>query len=87
MSDKEVNDIWERCKKDSVIKAFKLKREPDRQNYGVVAQEIEDLIPGAVLSDGDYLNVGYQIAYGALIGTLIEKVKELEKKVEELEKK
>lgn len=87
MSDNEVNDIWERCKKDSVIKAFKLKREPDRQNYGVVAQEIEDLIPGAVLTDGDYLNVGYQIAYGALIGTLIEKVKELEKKVEELEKK
>ena len=47
---------------------------------GVIAQEIEKVAPELVL-DGDYKSV----AYGNLVGYLIEAVKELSAKVEELE--
>ena len=47
---------------------------------GVIAQEIEKIAPELVM-DGDYKSV----AYGNLVGYLIEAVKELSAKVEELE--
>ena len=47
---------------------------------GVIAQEIEQIAPELVI-DGDYKSV----AYGNLVGYLIEAVKELSDKVKELE--
>ena len=47
---------------------------------GVVAQEVQKVIPEAVFDDGSYLSV----AYGNLVGVLVEAVKELKTQVEEL---
>ena len=48
---------------------------------GVIAQEVEAVLPEAVQDTGDYLSV----AYGNMVGLLIEAVKELAAKVKELE--
>ena len=89
--DDEVEKIWDKCKEDGFIKKFNLKSDnKTRKKYGVIAQEVKEIIPTTVVgfeSENSYLHVDYDSVYGALIGTLIEKVKELEKKVEELEKK
>jgi hypothetical protein len=47
---------------------------------GVIAQELEQIAPELV-KDGEYKSV----AYGNLVGYLIEAIKELKEKVEELE--
>jgi len=83
LSDEEINKFWNNS--DDLIKSFKLKNN-ERTQYGVIAQEVEEIMPNAV-SHFEALSVDYDSVYGALIGTLIKKVKELEKKVEELEKK
>ena len=49
-------------------------------SYGVIAQEIEQVLPDLV-TDGDTKTVNYN----GIIGVLIEAVKELSAKVEELE--
>ena len=88
LSDNETNAIWD--KSDDLIKTFNLKSDPMTKKYGVIAQEVQEVIPSAVSGiegEDSYLHVEYNSVYGALIGTLIKKVKELEKKVEELEKK
>jgi hypothetical protein len=46
------------------------------QNIGVIAQEIETIIPEAVLTD-DHGNKS--VAYGNIVGLLIEAIKELSK--------
>lgn len=51
---------------------------------GVIAQEIEKVIPEVVKTDDDGLK---SVAYGNLVGLLIEAVKELSAEVEELKKK
>lgn len=49
---------------------------------GVVAQEVREVLPEAVIEDNDgYLSV----SYGNMVGVLIEAIKELNKKVEILE--
>jgi hypothetical protein len=48
---------------------------------GVVAQEVQAVLPEAVLDNGDTLAV----AYGNMVGLLIEAVKELTARVEKLE--
>ena len=53
-----------------------------KANTGVIAQEIEKVLPEVVFS-GEYKSV----AYGNIVGVLIEAVKTLTKRVEELEKK
>ena len=50
---------------------------------GVIAQEIEKVLPEVVLNGEEYKSV----AYGNIVGLLIEAIKELQAKVEELEKK
>ena len=50
---------------------------------GVIAQEVEAVLPEAVQDTGDYLSV----AYGNLVGLLIEAIKELKAEVEELKLK
>lgn len=50
-----------------------------KQSLGVIAQEIETIVPEAVI-DGEYKSV----AYGNLVGVLIEAIKELKREVDEL---
>ena len=47
---------------------------------GVVAQEVQKVIPQAVFEGGEYLSV----AYGNLVGVLVEAIKDLKTQVEEL---
>ena len=51
-----------------------------RRGTGVVAQEVQKVIPEAVHDSGEYLSV----AYGNLVGVLIEAVKELATEVKAL---
>lgn len=53
----------------------------DEAGVGVIAQEMQAILPQAVKDNGDALSV----AYGNLVGVLIEAIKELSAKVEELE--
>ena len=52
-----------------------------REGTGVIAQEMQKVMPEVVHDKGEYMSV----AYGNLVGVLIEAIKELEKKVEKLE--
>jgi hypothetical protein len=54
-------------------------KENDRKSYGVIAQELEEILPDLVI-DGEIKTVNYN----GIIGVLIEAVKELKKEVEEL---
>ena len=51
-----------------------------KRETGVIAQEIREVLPEAVHDDGEYLSV----AYGNLVGVLIEAVKDLKTEVREL---
>jgi hypothetical protein len=55
-----------------------------RAGTGVIAQEIRKVLPEVVAEDGTGM---LSVAYGNIVGVLIEAVKELVAKVEELEKK
>ena len=55
--------------------------ESDDRRTGVIAQEVQSVLPEAVQENEEYLSV----AYGNLVGLLIESVKELEARVRELE--
>jgi hypothetical protein len=55
-----------------------------RRDTGVMAQELKDILPEAVHGTED---TGYSVAYGNLVGILIEAIKELNSKVEKLENK
>ena len=57
----------------------------DKRSVGVIAQEMQEVMPEAVVTDNTedkYLSV----AYGNLVGVLIEAVKELSEEVDELKK-
>lgn len=56
----------------------------DKPSMGLIAQEVEQVIPYLVQED---LNGTKTINYTALIGVLIESIKELDAKVEQLQKK
>jgi hypothetical protein len=52
--------------------------EPARVHTGVIAQEVEEVFPAAVYTDG----FGYKsVAYGNMVGILIEAIKELREEV------
>jgi hypothetical protein len=53
-----------------------------RRGTGVIAQEVQTVLPEVVHQSGEYLSV----AYGNIIGVLIESIKELTARVESLEK-
>ena len=53
-----------------------------RPNSGVIAQELQEVAPELVHDEGEYLSV----AYGNLVGYLIEAVKELKAEVEDLKR-
>ena len=52
------------------------------RGLGVIAQEVEKVLPEVVLEGEEYKSV----AYGNIVGVLIEAVKELTKEVEDLKK-
>jgi hypothetical protein len=53
------------------------------RQIGVIAQEVEQVFPEAVTTDGD----GYKrVDYAGLVGALVEAVKELADRLEELER-
>jgi hypothetical protein len=54
-------------------------KETGRSSYGVIAQELEEVLPELV-GDGDVKSVNYS----GIIGVLIEAIKELKKEVENL---
>lgn len=56
----------------------------DTKSIGVVAQELEEVLPELVLTDEEGMK---SVNYAQITGLLIEAVKELSAKVEELEKK
>ena len=55
----------------------------DEKSVGVVAQEVEKVLPELIGSTDDIKTVNYN----GLVGVLIEAVKELSRRVEELENK
>ena len=55
--------------------------ESDDRRTGVIAQDVQAVLPEAVKEGEEYLSV----AYGNLVGLLIESIKELEARVSELE--
>ncbi len=58
----------------------------DKRSVGVIAQEMQEVMPEAVVTD-DTEDKYLSVAYGNLVGVLIEAVKELSDKVEKLEAK
>ena len=58
--------------------------EPFRQT-GVIAQEVEKVLPEAVITADDEMQTK-SVAYGNMVGLLIEAIKELKAEVEELKK-
>ena len=56
----------------------------DKKSIGVIAQEIEKILPEVVETDEDGMK---SVAYGNVVGVLIEAIKELNKEVKELKTK
>jgi len=56
----------------------------EQLHTGVIAQEVEDVLPMAVSEDNSGMK---NVAYGNMVGLLIEAIKELTERVETLEKK
>lgn len=63
---------------------FVMKNDPDNMKIGLIAQNVEEIIPEVVGEDFDGMKT---VAYGNIVSVLIEAVKELSAKVEELESK
>ena len=59
-----------------------VRKDTGRKEIGVVAQEIEQEFPEVVFEGSDGIK---SVAYGNLVGALIEAVRELEERVRELE--
>ena len=51
----------------------------DKKGTGVVAQEIEKILPEVVIDGEEYKSV----AYGNMVGVLIEAIKDLKKEIDE----
>lgn len=62
--------------------SFKWKKN-NKYTYGVIAQEVEKVLPYAVSSTGEFKAV----TYNSMIGLLIEAVKEQQKQIDEIKKK
>lgn len=50
----------------------------NKRSMGVIAQEVQQIVPEVIATEGKYLGV----AYSNLIGILIEAIKELKEKIE-----
>ena len=54
-----------------------------QQGVGLIAQNVQSVVPEAVLENEESKLLS--LAYGNLVGVLVEAIKELEERVEELE--
>lgn len=59
------------------------RKDTGKESIGLIAQEVEEVIPEVVNNEGEYKGV----AYGNLVGVLIEAIKELSAEVKELKAK
>ena len=65
---------------------FNYKDKPSEPMTGIIAQEIESVLPGVVYNVDDEDKGSYKaVRYGNVVGLLIEAIKELQEKVNELE--
>jgi len=62
---------------------FNKKNAPDIKKIGLIAQEVEAIIPEAVTTDTSEEHIK-SVAYGSLVGLLIEAIKDLNEKVEDI---
>jgi hypothetical protein len=70
---------------DTVSKLRGVNFEKDgRHSTGVIAQEVEEVLPQVVHTDADGMK---SVAYGNIVGILIEAIKEQQKEIEELKKR
>lgn len=58
--------------------------ENNKASIGLIAQEVEEVIPELVETDADGTKT---LSYGNMIGVLVEAIKEQQKRIEELERK
>ncbi len=58
--------------------------EPDKKHIGLIAQEVELIIPEAAVGVNEFDNIKC-ISYNSLVGLLIESIKELNNKISRLE--
>lgn len=74
---------------NSLEKTLKLRgvsfQKDGKDSIGVIAQEIREVLPEVVL-EGDDKEKTLSVAYGNIVGVLIEAIKELNAKVEDLQK-
>lgn len=63
---------------------YKWKDNHNQPSIGVIAQEIEKVLPEVVIQNADGLK---SVSYGNIVGLLIEAIKEQQVLIEELEKK
>jgi hypothetical protein len=78
---KKIENVMDKIKQ---INGYTFNRiDSDKSYMGVIAQEVQQVFPQIIESQGDTLSV----AYGNLVAPLIEVVKELNKRIEVLESK
>ena len=85
----DVGDGYLALINDIKIRSFDWKDRPNLKNkVGVIAQELEKVIPNAVSKgEDDVSKLPYQVSYSTLVPYLIKAVQELSAKVDELENK
>jgi len=67
---------------------FNYKDTPKEKMTGLIAQEVEEILPGVVYHvENDNKTKFKALRYGNVVGLLVEAIKELQTKVDELEKK
>ena len=80
-----VNPIADALSKVESLSGITFTRKADGSKAtGVIAQEVEKVLPEAVHTDGAGVKA---VAYGNLVGMLVESIKELSSKVADLESK
>jgi hypothetical protein len=63
---------------------YHMKNKPDERKLGLIAQELEKVIPEVVKTDESEEKLK-SVSYGNLVGLLIESIKHLEERIIELE--
>ena len=61
------------------------RKDGGKKGIGVIAQEIEEVIPEVVVTNTDE-DETKSVAYGNIVGLLIEAIKDLQQEVEELKR-
>ena len=90
---KDIYQISESLDKINELRPTKFTwKETNKQDVGFIAQEVEQVIPEVVETSKGFINVGEEqemktISYPKLVPYLVDTIKELTKRIEDLEKK